>query len=153
MSTATERAPSAAAPYEDLDGLVFPEPTKHWLDVWKRPAGVAVGDKPPQVVELESLKINGAMVMGGASGRVFRGALYAGNPQFEWLMGIFLFVQQMQGQIAKGNYLYELIHPQVRCTSTLPMAVPCLACGVLRMLCKRRPAQHAGVRVRKGRSW
>lgn len=40
------------------------------------------------------------------------GALFFGHEHFEWLMSQFLVVQQVQGQIPKGQYLFELIHPQ-----------------------------------------
>jgi hypothetical protein len=43
---------------------------------------------------------------------VFKGALYHGHGNFEWLLGQFLLVQQVQSHIPKGQYLFELIHPQ-----------------------------------------
>lgn len=62
------------------------------------------------VVELEPAA-RGAPV-GGASGRVFRGALYFGHANCEWLLGHILLVQQAQAHIPRGQYLFELIHPQ-----------------------------------------
>lgn len=100
-----------SGPYEDLDGLVFPEAGTHWLDTWQRPATVSSPGKP-SVVILDTLIVDGKPKLGGNSGRVFQGALYFGQAQFEWLMGQFLLVQQVQSQLPKGQYLFELIHPQ-----------------------------------------
>lgn len=84
---------------------------QRWLDTWKRPAAVSA-PAAPQVVALESVTVDGKPKLGGNSGRVFQGALYFGHPQFEWLMGQLLLVQQAQAQLPKGQYLFELIHPQ-----------------------------------------
>jgi hypothetical protein len=102
---------ATAGPYEDLDGLVFPESGTHWLDTWQRAATVSCPDKP-SVVILDTLIVDGKPKLGGNSGRVFQGALYFGHAQFEWLMGQFLLVQQVQSQLPKGQYLFELIQPQ-----------------------------------------
>jgi Calpain family cysteine protease len=107
----------AAEPYADRDGLVFPEAAARWLDSWQRPAAAAA-PAAPAVVALESVAVDGKPKLGGNSGRVFEGALYFGHPQFEWLMGQLLMVQQLQAQLPKGQYLFELIHPQ---TAGLPV--------------------------------
>jgi hypothetical protein len=70
------------------------------------------GGHKAQVIELDTVNVNEKTVLGGASGRVFKGALYSGHANFEWLLGQFLLVQQVQSQIPKGQYLFELIHPQ-----------------------------------------
>lgn len=67
---------------------------------------------PAPVLELEDVQLDGKIVPGGASGRVFKGALYNGHGNFEWLLGQFLLVQQVQSHIPSGYYLFELIHPQ-----------------------------------------
>lgn len=67
---------------------------------------------PAPVLDLEDVNVNGKPVPGGASGRVFKGALYYGHGNFEWLLGQFLLVQQVQSHIPPGHYLFELIHPQ-----------------------------------------
>lgn len=97
--------------YEDTDGQIFPDHTRHWLDQWRRPSEMD-GASSCTMLELDSIPVNGKPAMGGASGRVFRGALYFGHPNFEWMLGQFLLVQQVQAQVPKGQYLFELIHPQ-----------------------------------------
>lgn len=103
----------SAGVYEDVDGKVFPDHTLRWLYQWRRPSEM---DGPQcsivPVLDLEDVYVNGKCVPGGASGRVFKGALYSGQGNFEWLLGQFLLVQQMQSHIPSGNYLFELIHPQ-----------------------------------------
>ena len=103
--------------FEDADSCSFPQAVSKWLDKWQRPAVVAAGDAV-SVVSLENVDVEGKPRPGGKSGRVFSGALYFGHPHFEWLMGQFLVVQQVQAQLAKGQYLFELIHPQ---TGGLPI--------------------------------
>lgn len=71
------------------------------------------------MLELDCIPVNGKPAMGGASGRVFKGALYFGHPHFEWMLGQFLLVQQVQAQIPKGQYLFELIHPQTNGAPTI----------------------------------
>lgn len=107
----THTAAERAGPFEDADSCAFPQAVAKWLDKWQRPAAVAGGDAVP-VVTLDTLDVDGKPKPGGKSGRVFAGALYFGHPHFEWLMGQFLVVQQVQAQLAKGFYLFELIHPQ-----------------------------------------
>jgi Calpain family cysteine protease len=99
----------AAEIFQDVDGLLFPEHTKRWLDQWQRPSGLTSTSNMP-VVDLEPA--SGKGLPGGASGRVFKGALYFGHINMEWLVGQILLVQQAQSQIPKGQYLFELIHPQ-----------------------------------------
>jgi hypothetical protein len=97
--------------YEDIDGQVFPKAVSKWLDKWKRPADVS-NSKHLAVVDLDTVEVDGKPKIGGKSGRIFKGALYFGHPHFEWLMGQFLVIQQIQAHISKGHYLFELIHPQ-----------------------------------------
>jgi len=84
--------------FEDLDGELFPDATRRWLDCWKRPGEMLLGDTKLEVLELERMEVGGQKLVGGASGRVFRGALYFGHAHFEWLMGVFLMIQQVQSQ-------------------------------------------------------
>lgn len=103
----------AAGVFEDIDGLVFPEHTTRWLYQWRRPSEMdGPSSHPAPALELENINVNGKAMPGGSSGRVFKGALYYGHANFEWLLGQFLFVQQVQSHIPKGQYLFELIHPQ-----------------------------------------
>ena len=90
---------------------MFPEAVARWLDTWQRPAQAAA-PATPAVVSLESVMVDGKPKPGGNSGRIFEGALYFGHPHFEWLLGQILLVQQVQAQLPKGQYLFELIHPQ-----------------------------------------
>ena len=101
----------------DTDGLVFPEAVSRWLDSWQRPA-IAAAPAKPAVVALDTVTVDGKAKLGGNSGRVFEGATYCGHPHFEWVAGQFLLVQQVQHQLLKGQYLFELIHPQ---TGGLPV--------------------------------
>lgn len=97
---------------------MFPDHTRHWLDQWRRPSEMD-GATSCTMLELDSIPVNGKPVMGGGSGRVFKGALYFGHPHFEWMLGQFLLVQQVQAQLAKGQYLFELIHPQANGIPTI----------------------------------
>ena len=79
--------------------MAFPHETSRWLDKWTRPKEILSGDTQVEVVELDTLEINGQKVVGGASGRVFKGSLYFGHIHFEWIMGLFLAIQQIQSQV------------------------------------------------------
>jgi hypothetical protein len=67
---------------------------------------------PAPILELENIEVGGKPIPGGTSGRVFKGALYHGHGNFEWLLGQMLLVQQVQVHLPPGQYLFELIHPQ-----------------------------------------
>ena len=106
---------AASGVFQDVDGTIFPEHTLRWLYQWRRPSeldGPNQRSVPTPVLQLEDVDVCGKLVPGGGSGRVFKGALYYGHANFEWLLGQILLVQQVQGHVPPGQHLFELIHPQ-----------------------------------------
>lgn len=100
--------------YEDTDGTIFPQHTLRWLYHWKRPAdlhGFRGTGTNATVLELDDIIVGRKDVSDGPR-RVFKGALYSGHANFDWLLAQIQLVQQVQNQIPQGQYLFELIHPQ-----------------------------------------
>eukprot|EP00854_Cymbomonas_tetramitiformis_P020311 gene20311-24322_t len=108
--------------FEDVDGTIIPEKVAPFLDAWKRPEELVMGQSNVKMVQLKEEEVDPKAKVKKDPKKaadeppvrdLVDGAILAtGNDAVEWLLSTMLMVKDAAKVVDKGDFLWELISPK-----------------------------------------